>query len=127
MSKSASIWSPQSVLVECNSFYYYRNACSIYEIYPLSETPRLSQIAHINFDNHFTAHLLPDTIIWRFAFRDRIVLRVWDYRLNHSIIFSVADIVDDTPEVYFILSEGLKLASDSLVGNRDEDSCRRPI
>ena len=35
--------------------------------------------------------LLPGTVIWRDAYyRDRIVFRVWDYRLNHSISFSAA-------------------------------------
>ena len=103
-----------------NSFFRYEN-CSVYEIYPQSETPHLTQIAHLDFD-HFenpSFYLLPGTVIWYRFYADRIVFRVWDYRLNHSINFSVDVDVDKFErrnlEVYFILSKVLKLASNSLI------------
>ena len=103
-----------------NSFFRYKN-CSVYEIYPQSETPHLTQIAHLDFD-HFenpSFYLLPGTVIWYRFYADRIVFRVWDYRLNHSINFSVDVDVDKFErrnlEVYFILSKVLKLASNSLI------------
>ena len=48
-----------------------------------------------------------------------IVFRVWDYRLNHSISFSVdvdVDKFENALRVYFILSKALKLASNSFIG-----------
>ena len=93
----------------------------VYEIYPQSETPHLTQIAHHDFDPsmdpQLEACLLPDSVIW-YEFhidRDWIVFRVWNYRLNHSTCFSV-DVDFDNFEVYFFLSKALKLAFNSLVG-----------
>ena len=97
---------------------YFREYCSIYEIYPQSETPHLTQIAYLAVDNDLSgdspAHLLPDTAIWRDLYKDRIVFRVWDYRQNHSKSFSVDVDVEKFEfnlEVYFFLSQALKLAS----------------
>ena len=95
--------------------------CFIYEIYPQSETPHLTQIAQLNFDpfEDYPALLLPGTVIWYNVYDDRMVFRVWDYRLDHSICFSVES---DLPgfkfdlEVYFILSKAKKKASNSFVG-----------
>jgi hypothetical protein len=112
---SKSIWS-FSVLVYGK--FVFRETCSVYEIYPQSETPRLTRIAHlVVFDPPMWAFLLPRTVIWCYSVMDRIVLRVWDYRLNHSISFSVVvNNFDYKPEVYFIPSKGPKLASNSFVG-----------
>ena len=103
-----------------NSFF--RINCSVYEIYPQSETPHLSQIAHLDSDPFVghPVHLLPGTLIWyNFIHENRIIFTVWDYRLNHSINFSV-DVDVETffaynIEVHFILSKVLKLASNSIV------------
>ena len=94
-----------------------RENCSIYEIYPQSETPHLTRIAHlVDFEPPIRAYLLLGTVIWRYSDTDKIVLKVWDYQLNHSITFAVVNNFVYTPEVYFILSKGLKLASNSFVG-----------
>ena len=89
--------------------------CSVYEIYPQSETPHLTQIAHLGFDSRvFLTLLTPGIVIWYRFYEDRIVFRVWDYRLNHSISFSVDVDVEKFEfniEVYFILSKALKSAS----------------
>jgi hypothetical protein len=90
--------------------------CSVYEIYSQSETPHLTQIAHLDFDpsKNPRAHLLPGTVVWNYFYDDRIVFRVWDYRLNHSITFFVdvdVDRFNSNLEVY--LSIALKLASNS--------------
>ena len=103
-----------------NLFFRYED-CSVYEIYPQSETPHLTKIAHLDFDpaKDPPAHLLPGIVIWYGFYEDRIVFRVWDYRLNHSISFSVdidVDKFERNLEVYFILSKALKLASNLLVG-----------
>ena len=95
-----------------------RDTCSVYEIYPQSDTPRLSRIAHLDFEPPVMAYLLPGTLIWRYFVMDRIVLKVWDYRLNHSISFSVVDNFAYKIEVYFILSKGQRLASNSFVGRQ---------
>jgi len=65
-------------------------SCSVYEIYPQSKTPHVTQIAHLDFNTSEVplADLLPGVVIWYSFYRDRIVFRVWDYRLNHSISFS---------------------------------------
>ena len=76
--------------------FFRLHYCSVYEIYPQSETPRLTKIAHLdsgpNQGEDQPVHLLPGTVIL-FGFDDdidkRIVFTVWDYRLNHSISFSV--------------------------------------
>ncbi|KAF8805716.1 hypothetical protein BYT27DRAFT_6653622 [Phlegmacium glaucopus] len=64
--------------------------CSIYEIYPQSETPQLTQLAHVNFDpsKDPPAYLLPDRVIWYGFYEHGMVFRVWDFRGNHSISFS---------------------------------------
>ena len=114
---------------------FFRSHCSVYEIYPQSETPHITLIAHLGLDpsNDPQVHLLPDTLIW-FGFnedRDHIVFRVWDYRLNHSISFTV-DVSDSDYDsgfrVYFNLSKVPKFFSNPfvLVDNGDEDRCHRP-
>jgi hypothetical protein len=115
-------------------FFRYGD-CSVYEIYPQSETPQLTQIAHLDFyrTSDSSACLLPGTVIWYDFYEDRIVFRVWDYRLNHSIIFS-ADFDGyyqfANPKVYYlIISKALKLAflTRTSVGIGDENCCDRPI
>ena len=107
-----------------NSFIRRKN-CFVYEIYPQSETPHLTQIALVHFNalnpqEYPQPLLLPGTVIWYGLYKDRIVFRVWDYRLNHSISFSVDIDVDDhgvcNLEVYiFHSSEVLKLVSNSFI------------
>ena len=96
---------------------FFRDTCSVYEIYPQSEAPGLTRIAHLDFDRPHLGrtYVLPETVIWHYCFIDGSDFRVWDYRLNHSISFSVVEYLDSEPEVYFILSKGLKLASNSFV------------
>ena len=83
-----------------NLFFRCKN-CSVYEIYPQSEMPHLTKIAHLDFDptKYSPAHLLPGMVIWYGFYYDMMVFRVWDYRLNHSISFSVDIDVDCHPEV----------------------------
>jgi hypothetical protein len=95
--------------------------CFVHEIYPDSETPHLTQVAHLDLypSDEFRAHLLPGTVILYDIFEDRIVFIVWDYRLNHSISFSVdVDVKKFGFDlgVHFILSKSLKMASNSFVG-----------
>jgi hypothetical protein len=79
---------------------------SVYEIYPQSETPQLTQVAHLNVCGPAISepHLLPNKVVWHTYYQDRIVFTVWDYRLNHSTTFS-ADINPDdyyySPQVHF--------------------------
>ena len=90
----------------------FRNEyCSVYEIYPQMETPHLTKIAHLDFLNTSSAHLLlPGKVIWFDFYETKIVFRVWHYQLNHSICFSF--VIDfDKFEVYFILFKALKLTS----------------
>ena len=64
---------------------------SIYETYPQSERPLLTQIAHLDWfssEKEDPAHLLPDTLICRIFYEVRIVFRVVDYRTNYSACFS---------------------------------------
>ena len=105
-------------LVYCYCEFFSRTNCSVYEIYPQSETSHLTRIAHLDVDfilteNHY---LVPDTVFWFLGLGDRIVFWVWDYRLNHSINFSVDVDFYREFEVYFILSKSLKLISNSFVG-----------
>ena len=100
-----------------NSFF--RKNCSIYEIYPQSETPHLTQIAHLDFGTpgNLPGFLVAGTVIW-YSFSDDLdfmVFIVWDYRLIHSIKFYI-DCSGSKNKVYFILSEALKLASNTFVG-----------
>jgi len=63
---------------------------SVFEIYPQSETPLLTQIAHLDWDySNEPAHCLPDTLIFREISEDRIVFKVLDYRVNYSTRFQV--------------------------------------
>ena len=94
----------------------------VYEIYPQSETPHLTKIAHLDVGpargEDVPVHLLPGTVIWFDFHNDKVVCRVWDYRLNHSISFSVDVDVDKLGfhiEVDSILSKALKLAANSSV------------
>jgi hypothetical protein len=92
-----------------NSFFRYGD-CSVYEIYPQSETPHLIQIAHFDFSptDDPLVYLLPDRVVWYDSYINRIVFRVWDYRLNHSISFSVdvdANEFKNLEVYYFILSK----------------------
>ena len=100
-------------------FFRYQY-CYVYEIYPQSETPHLTKIAHLDVGpsrgEDAPVHLLPGTVIWFNFHNDSVVCRVWDYRLNHSINFSVEVDVESRPEVDFILFKVLKLASNSSVG-----------
>ena len=117
--------------------FFFRSHCSIYEIYPQSETPRLTQIAHLDLDNCPEVedpYLLPETVIFWYFSEDnlnKIVFTVWDYRLNHSTSFSFDGIDADIEysEVYPILPKALKFASNSFlgVGNRDKDRRHPPM
>jgi hypothetical protein len=101
-----------------NSFLRDEN-CSVYEIYPESETPHLTKIGHLDPCMDPRAFLLPGTVVWYGFYRDRIVFRVWDYQLNHSISFSVDVDVQKFGfdiEVYFIFPKAPKLASNPFVG-----------
>ena len=88
----------------------FRNAyCSVYEINPQMETPHLTKIAHLDFANNFSVLLLPGKVIWYNSnfYENRIIFRVWDYQLNHSICFSVDfdfNKFEFNIEVNFILS-----------------------
>ena len=103
-----------------NSVFRYAY-CSVYEIYPQSETPHLTKIADLDSDSSEGPAdvLLPDIVIWYSFLDDWVVFWIWDYRLNHSVSFSVdVDVLnsDIDSEVYFILSTALKLDSDLFVG-----------
>jgi hypothetical protein len=100
-----------------NSFFF-RKKSFIYEIYPQSETPHLTQIAHLDLTGNDYL-LLPGTLIWFTFYEAMVVFWVWDYRLNRSISFSVDVDVDKFEyklKVNFFLSKVLKCASNSLVG-----------
>ena len=90
-----------------NSFF--RFDCSVYEIYPQSEIPHLTQVAHLDFNPTKvpSARLLPDTVIWYGSYEYRVVFRVWDYRMNYSISFSVDVEFDCNLEVHIIHSKVL--------------------
>jgi hypothetical protein len=96
-----------------NSFSRYYN-CSVFEIYPQSETPHLTQIAHLDCDptRDPPVYLLPGTVIWHGLYEDGIIFRVWDYRLNHSISFSVDVDVEKfefNVKVYFIFFQSAEI------------------
>ncbi|KAF8812954.1 hypothetical protein BYT27DRAFT_7239602 [Phlegmacium glaucopus] len=91
--------------VECKSYYCMVQAtpddmgliifssrrftgCSVYEIYPQSETPQLTEIARLDINKGFLAYLLPDKVIWYGFCNDNMVVRVWDFRRNYSTSFS---------------------------------------
>ena len=102
---------------------FFRRDFSVYEIYPQSETPHLTKIARLVLENCILSdygdlYVLPETVIWYWFYDDKIVFWVWDYRLNHSISFTI-DVVEfyfPDLKVCFILSKALKLASNSFVG-----------
>ena len=102
-----------------NSFFRFED-CVVYEIYPQSETPHLTKIAHLDFDFTMELYLLPEKVIWFDIDDDKIVFRIWNYRfaLNHSISFSVHLNMDKflILKVHFIFSKVLKLASNPFVG-----------
>ena len=79
-----------------NLFFKYRN-CTVYEFFPQSETPELTLIAHLDYDlsTDLRVCILPGTVtvIWYCVYGDRIVFMVWDYRLNHSMSFTVDVVV----------------------------------
>ena len=117
-----------------NSFFRFGN-CTVYKIYPQSETPHLTRIAHLDFDSTIMdPYLISEKVIWYGIYDndDRIVFRVWNYLLplNHSISFSVQVNVNfkNFIKVHSILSKALKLVlRHSFVGNRDRDRCDRPL
>jgi hypothetical protein len=100
---------------------FFRFNGTVYEIYPQSETPHLTQIGHLQVDFYsntdYSPFLLPEKVIWYSVYYDRVVFGVWDYRRNHSISFSahVDEATQFNIEVYFIFSKALKLASNSFV------------
>jgi hypothetical protein len=61
---------------------------SIFEIYPKSERPLLTEMAHIDWSEEQPVHLLPDTVVCRKIYDDRIVFRIVNYRMNYSTRFS---------------------------------------
>jgi hypothetical protein len=72
---------------------------SIFEIYPKSERPLLTEIALIDSEEE-PAHLLPDTVVCRDIHDDRIVFRIVNYRTNYSTRFS-ADVEAKRPEYMY--------------------------
>ena len=62
---------------------------SIFEIYPQSEKPQLTQIAHLDWFSfeEDPPNLLPDTLICHALYEDRIVFRIVNYRTNYSTSF----------------------------------------
>ena len=82
------------LLADAHKIRRYKN-CYVYEIYPQSPVPQLTRIAHLYFsparDPIPYSDSLPNRVIWYNydESRDRMVFRVWDYRLNQSICFSV--------------------------------------
>ena len=96
---------------------------SIFEIYPQSEIPQLTQIAHLDWfsEEEVPGHLLPDTLICHVFRKDRIVFRVVDYRTDYSTCFSMdVDVygIGSNYEVFFVLSKTLNLDSNYLLGRR---------
>ena len=75
-----------------NSFFrlgFGRNSWTVYEIYPQSDMPHLTQIAHLSFNHVDNRYLLPGKVIWYRRSEEGMVFRVWDYRVNHSTSFSL--------------------------------------
>jgi hypothetical protein len=103
-----------------NSFFSSRYL-SVFEIYPQSEMPVLTQIAHLHWIPYEGApdHFLPNTLICSVSYDDRIVFRVLDYRTNHSTCFSAdVDMKRNLGfvRVFFVLSKTLKLDPNYLLG-----------
>ena len=87
---------------------------AIFEIYPQSEVPLLTEIGHVDlFSEEEAAHLLPDIVICRRDVDDRIVFRVVNYRTNYSTCFSTDDDVNaseiDSVKVFCVSSKRFKL------------------
>jgi len=85
------------IVVDSEFVFFRYEDYYVYEIYPQSETPQLIQIAHLNFDFDFDSsidwagtYLLHDKVIWYAFYQDRVVFRVCDFRVSHSISFSSA-------------------------------------
>ena len=106
---------------------------AIFEIYPQSEIPLLTEIGHIVLFSEArekVAHVLPDTVIFRHDVDDRIVFRIVDYRTNYSTSFST-DSEDDinkigSVKVFFVPSKTLNLASNYYLSDiRDKDNYHR--
>ena len=73
---------------------FFRIKYSVYEIYPQSEKPKLTRIAHVDFETTMNRlYLLPGKVFWyeRHPSQKRIDFKVWDYRLplNRSINFTL--------------------------------------
>jgi hypothetical protein len=97
----------------------------LYEIYPQSESPLLTQIARLECIDP-PAHLLTDTLVY--FHEDRMVFRVWDYRSNYSTCFSTD--IDVTRfkhiiKVFSVLSKMLKLALTDSLGRHSQR--RQPL
>ena len=92
---------------------------SIFEIYPQSEKPQLTQIAHLDWFSfeEDSPNLLPDTLIYHAFHEHRIVFRIVNYRTNYSTSFPAdIDAKKIGPiEVIFILFKTWKLASNYLL------------
>ena len=79
---------------------------SVFEIYPRSELPLITQIAHLDWFSleESPKHLLPDSLIYQSFHEDMIVFRVVNYRTNYSACFSVhVDAIDIELEVEVFL------------------------
>ena len=72
-----------------NNFFSHKH-CAVYKIYPQSETPQLTLISYLPIGPRVQppVFLLHNRVVWYTLYDDRIVFRVWDYELNHSISFS---------------------------------------
>jgi len=81
---------------------YSTDHLSIFEIYPLNESPVLTRIAHLHWisSEENPAHLLPDTLICRVHHDDGIVIKIVDYRTNYSTCFSADIDVEKNDFVY---------------------------
>ena len=102
-------------------FRFGKNSWSVYEIYPQSDMPHLTQIAHLDFECIDNLYLLPGKVIWYDKSPERIVFRIWDYRVNHSTSFSVdiaysVDAFQCRLEVHFTPLKALKFVFYSSVG-----------
>jgi len=96
-----------------------------------NETPQVIQIAHLDSDPSMDppAHLLPEKVICYDIYEDRrIVFRVWDFLVNHTISFSAKVDVNRLTRNVEGISQPFHHAEVSfwlIVGNCDEDSNHR--
>ena len=87
---------------------------SIFEIYPQSEIPLLTEIAHLDLisSEECSGHILPNILITFLVHDDSVDFRVVDYRTNYSTCFS-ADIDRITRQqilkVYFCSFQNIDL------------------